>query len=84
LRRRLDALASTPPAALWVAGDDLERSIQWVRPELVAEISFREWSGEGRVRHPAYLGLQEDKAPAEVVLEVQDPQKPRRVLRLRR
>jgi bifunctional non-homologous end joining protein LigD len=84
LRRRLDAIASEPPAALWVSGDDPERSIRWVSPELIAEISFTAWSGEGRVRHPVYLGLQEDKDPADVVLEVHDPEAPRRVIRPRK
>jgi bifunctional non-homologous end joining protein LigD len=84
LRRRFHALASKPPAALWVSGDDPERSIRWVRPELIVEISFTAWSGEGRVRHPVYLGLREVKDPAEVVLEMQDPDAPRRVMRLRK
>ena len=81
LRRRLDVLACPPPTELLVAGDDPDRSIQWVRPELIVEVSFTSWSGEGRVRQSVYLGLREDKSPAEVVLEVQDPERPRRVVR---
>jgi hypothetical protein len=38
LCRRLDALASAPPAELLVAGDDLGRTIRWVRRELIAEL----------------------------------------------
>jgi bifunctional non-homologous end joining protein LigD len=38
----------------------------WVRPELVAQIRYTELTDEGRLRHPAYLGLRDDKAPAEV------------------
>jgi bifunctional non-homologous end joining protein LigD len=40
--------------------------IQWVRPELVAEAEFVEWTREGRLRAPAYLGLREDKQASEV------------------
>jgi bifunctional non-homologous end joining protein LigD len=74
IRERLDALASDPPAGLLVAGDPLDPAIHWVRPELVAEVQFTAWSGAGRVRHPVFLGLREDKAAAEVVRDVADPE----------
>jgi bifunctional non-homologous end joining protein LigD len=35
----------------------------------VAQIGFSEWTRDGRLRHPRYLGLREDKAPEEVVRE---------------
>src|SRR6059058_5785971 len=38
----------------------------WVRPELVAQIKFTEWTADGRLRHPVYLGLRDDKKPTEV------------------
>jgi len=41
----------------------------WVRPELVAQVRFKEWTGDGRLRQPVFLGLREDKDPAEVVRE---------------
>jgi bifunctional non-homologous end joining protein LigD len=41
----------------------------WVEPEVVAEISYREMTRDGNVRHPAFKGLREDKTPKEVVLE---------------
>lgn len=41
----------------------------WVRPELVAQVAFTEWTRDGRLRHPRYLGLREDKRPQEVVRE---------------
>jgi bifunctional non-homologous end joining protein LigD len=68
-----EALSSTPPALLVVAGDKPDRTIRWTRPELIVEVSFTAWSGEGRVRHPVYLGLREDKVAAEVVMDVPDP-----------
>ena len=46
-----------------------ERGVTWVRPELVAQIGFSEWTEYGRLRHPRYLGLREDKSAREVVRE---------------
>jgi bifunctional non-homologous end joining protein LigD len=46
-----------------------ERSVSWVEPRLVAEIGFTEWTRDGRLRHPRFLGLRDDKAAAEVVRE---------------
>jgi bifunctional non-homologous end joining protein LigD len=43
--------------------------VQWVEPRLVAEVEFSEWTHDGRIRHPSYKGVREDKAPAEVVPE---------------
>ena len=42
----------------------------WVRPELVAQIGFAEWTRDGRLRHPRFLGLRDDKPAREVVREV--------------
>jgi bifunctional non-homologous end joining protein LigD len=46
-----------------------ERGVTWVEPELVAQIGFAEWTGDGRLRHPRFLGLREDKAAREVLRE---------------
>ena len=43
---------------------------RWVKPELVAQIAFQEWTRDGRLRQPRYLGLREDKAAGDVVREV--------------
>jgi DNA ligase D-like protein (predicted ligase) len=45
------------------------RGTHWTRPELVAQIGFAEWTNEGRLRQPRFLGLRDDKSPAEVVRE---------------
>src|SRR3546814_19921284 len=45
------------------------RQVVFVRPELVAEVEFRAWTADGSVRHAAYRGLRDDKAPEEVVRE---------------
>jgi DNA ligase D-like protein (predicted ligase) len=41
----------------------------WVRPKLVAQVGFTEWTRDGKLRHPRYLGLRTDKEPNEVVRE---------------
>jgi DNA ligase D-like protein (predicted ligase) len=41
----------------------------WVRPELVAQIEFAEWTPDGDLRHSTFVGLREDKEPREVVRE---------------
>ncbi len=41
----------------------------WVRPELVAEVAFTEWTSDGRLRHPSFQGLREDKNPKDVTHE---------------
>jgi bifunctional non-homologous end joining protein LigD len=46
-----------------------ERGATWVEPRLVAQVGFSEWTRDGRLRHPRFLGLRDDKAPEEVVRE---------------
>ena len=41
----------------------------WTRPELVAQVKFTEWTADGKLRHPVYLGLRDDKDPREVTRE---------------
>ena len=43
--------------------------MHWVEPALVAEVSFAEWTRDGRVRHPVFLGLREDKPAPDVSIE---------------
>ena len=43
-----------------------QKGAHWVRPEMVAEVAFTEWTGDGRLRHPSFQGLRPDKAAAEV------------------
>jgi bifunctional non-homologous end joining protein LigD len=51
------------------APDLPRRGVHWVRPELVAQIGYTEVTRDGRLRHPRFLGLRDDKSPREVVLE---------------
>jgi bifunctional non-homologous end joining protein LigD len=41
----------------------------WVKPKLVAEVKFTEWTSAGEMRHPSFLGLRGDKKPEDVVFE---------------
>ena len=67
LKKRLEPLEQpTSPFAARLIG--LGRP-HWVRPELVAEVAFGEWTADGRMRHPSFQGLREDKPAAQVVRE---------------
>jgi bifunctional non-homologous end joining protein LigD len=44
--------------------------ITWVKPKYVCQLRFSEWTKDGRMRHPIYLGLRTDKEPTEVTDEV--------------
>jgi bifunctional non-homologous end joining protein LigD len=48
------------------AGTPGGRGHHWVEPELVCEVRFTEWTRDGGIRHPTYLGLRDDKRPEEV------------------
>ncbi len=63
LTRRLAALGRDAPPFDEPTG---QRGAHWVEPELVAEVSFAEWTAEGRVRHAVFKGLREDKPPREI------------------
>lgn len=66
LRARLDAIETDEPP---FARDAKERRVHWTKPELVAEIAFTEWTADGKLRHPRFLGLRYDKKPTDVVRE---------------
>jgi len=78
LRRRLDALErpDSPFAAPLPRAE--RRRVHWVRPSLVAEVSFSSWTRDGRLRHPSFLGLREDKPAADVVRDRPAPPPPSR------
>lgn len=45
------------------------KGVHWVRPELVAQVSFTQWTRDGKLRHPRFLGIRRDKRPREVIRE---------------
>jgi bifunctional non-homologous end joining protein LigD len=69
LRRQLDAIErrtcpfEPPPPG------SLARVAHWIRPVLVCDVVFTEWTSDGRIRHPSFQGLRRDKPPHEVVRE---------------
>lgn len=46
------------------------RAIHWVRPVMLCEVTFTEWTGDGRIRHPSFQGLRKDKDASQVKREV--------------
>jgi ATP-dependent DNA ligase len=68
LRARLDGLESAAPP--FTRGTGLPRaSAHWVRPEIVVQVRFIEWTEHGKLRHPRLVGIREDKSAREVVRE---------------
>jgi bifunctional non-homologous end joining protein LigD len=47
----------------------IPRAATWVEPQLVAQIAFMEWTSDGRLRHPSFLGVRFDRPAREVVRE---------------
>jgi bifunctional non-homologous end joining protein LigD len=67
LHKRLSAIEQHDPP--FSRGLGRVPRAHWVRPKLVAQVGFSEWTRDGRLRHPRYLGLRTDKKPDEVVRE---------------
>ncbi len=70
LRKQLEAMrVKTPP---FPGGDEpsgAPRDAHWVRPELLAEVSFTEWTDDGLLRHPSFQGMREDKEARDIQRE---------------
>ncbi|GAA0561571.1 hypothetical protein GCM10009546_24640 [Actinomadura livida] len=65
LARRLAPLRQDDPPVSDVPPQQA-RDARWVRPQLVGEVAFAEWTGDGRLRHPSWRGVRTDKEPGEV------------------
>ena len=72
LKRKLDAIAipKSPLSHLFIA----PHNITWVKPVLIAEAEFTEWTKSGRIRHAVFKGLRMDKKPENIVREKPHPQ----------
>jgi bifunctional non-homologous end joining protein LigD len=53
-----------------VQGAPRERDALWLKPRLVAQVAFGEWTSDGRLRHPSFQGLRSDKSPEECTREL--------------
>lgn len=67
--KRLRALKTDTSDAASTMTPAERRGAHWVRPELVAEVSFAEWTTDARLRQPVFQGFRDDKDPKEVVIE---------------
>jgi bifunctional non-homologous end joining protein LigD len=68
LRAKLDALELAKPPFTKAVGLPRIRA-HWVRPEVVVQVAFIEWTVHGKLRHSRLLGVRMDKAPRDVVRE---------------
>jgi bifunctional non-homologous end joining protein LigD len=67
LKKSLSALETSKPA--FVQRDLPTHEVHWVKPELVAQIGFEEWTKYDKLRQPRFQGLREDKNPTDVIKE---------------
>jgi len=66
LRAQMDTMVQSENP---FADEIREPTAHWIRPELVVQVGFTEWTREGRLRHPRYGGLRTDKPPTDVIRE---------------
>ena len=73
LAGRLEALSVKEPVLTRADANGLPmrewQSIHWVKPELLCEVDFTEWTQDGQLRHPSFRGLREDKEADDVKKE---------------
>ncbi|MDB5872448.1 MAG: ATP-dependent ligase-like protein [Ramlibacter sp.] len=67
LKRQLDEVATGQAA--FAPNAALPRNAHWVKPELVCEVAFGEWTRDNRIRHSVFHGLRDDKKPKAIVRE---------------
>jgi bifunctional non-homologous end joining protein LigD len=68
LRAKLDAIEITKPPFTKAIGLPKLRS-HWVKPRVVVQVSFMEWTVHGKLRHPRLIGIRSDKNPRDVIRE---------------
>ncbi|MGH7476547.1 MAG: ATP-dependent DNA ligase [Longimicrobiales bacterium] len=66
LRERLDAIETPQPPFTKAVGLPRVRA-HWVRPEIVVEVAFIEWTVHGKLRHSRLLGIRDDRSPHDIV-----------------
>lgn len=73
LAERFRKLETTKPAFSNPPRGYEAKGVHWLKPELVAEVEFSNWTSEGILRHPSFQGLREDKSASEIVRESTAP-----------
>ncbi len=66
LRKQLDKLETN---SSYFTEKISKKGVHWVKPKLVCEVGFTEWTSSGKLRHPRFLGLRRDKPAKKVVKE---------------
>jgi bifunctional non-homologous end joining protein LigD len=69
LMRQLEPLAADACPFAGPVPREQARDARWVRPVLVGEVGYGQWTADGMLRHPVWRGLRPDKAPGDVVIE---------------
>ena len=52
---------------MWALTSEEMKECRWLRPRLVAQVEFTEWTPDGHLRHSSFAGLRDDKDPAQIV-----------------
>jgi bifunctional non-homologous end joining protein LigD len=85
LRRRLDALQQEKSPFPNIPRSEVDRTVRWVKPKLVAQVHFSSWTDAGIMRHPSFQGLREDKPASAVTrpasLKLAQSQEPNKMAR---
>ncbi|WP_262267094.1 MULTISPECIES: non-homologous end-joining DNA ligase [Microvirga] len=72
-QKRLGKIEQAKPTATLPKGTYMRAKVHWVKPKFLAQVEFTEWTRDRILRHPAFLGLREDKDPREVVIATESP-----------
>ncbi len=72
-QKRLERIEQANPTAVLPKGTYMRAKVHWVKPRLLAQVEFTEWTRDRILRHPSFLGLREDKDPREVVIDTGSP-----------
>ena len=67
LRSEMDRLETDAPP--FEGKPPIRKNVHWLKPKLVAQIAFAEWTTDGRLRHPRFVGMRRDKKAKDVVRE---------------
>lgn len=66
---KLEQIEQENPTVTLPKGTYMRAKVHWVSPRYLAQVEFTEWTRDNVLRHPAFLGLREDKGPREVIVD---------------